>query len=67
MEGKIAKKKVYPPLCHKVKETPPMEETTIKGADIAKPFYHFSPLAFKGSLFNKNGIFITSDGVILTF
>ena len=42
MEGKIGKKgekKVDPPLCHKVKQTPPMEETTIEGVDIAKPFY----------------------------
>ena len=41
--GKIAKKKVEPPLCHKITQTPPMEETTIEGVDIAKPFCHFSP------------------------
>ena len=36
-------KRLYPPLCHKVKQTSAMEETTIKGVDIPKPFCHFSP------------------------
>ena len=27
-------------LCHNIKQTPPMEETTIEGVDITKPFSH---------------------------
>ena len=38
MGGKICKlveKEVESPLCHKVKQTPLMKETTIEGVDIA--------------------------------
>ena len=49
VEVKISEIKGYfPALCHKVKQTPPMEEKTVGGEDIAKPFCHFSPQGCQG-------------------